>query len=115
MSCNCNRNRSAAGCGCNRAQHIRVNQTSATMVNGPYCNRAGNRYCQCRCCCQRCCCCGGEEERPRVDYACLRRAMRNFENQVARCMGLCGLDESEIVYGNDTEAASCNQPYQSNR
>lgn len=32
-----------------------------------------------------------------IDYACLRRAEREFERQVARCMGLCGFDEENAA------------------
>ena len=91
MNCNCNRNRNCNCCGTwGRAQHIRVNQcASSCMNNGP--------FCYLNACCCRCRCCTREPERVTIDYACLRRAEREFERQVARCMGLCGFDEENAA------------------
>ena len=65
---NCNRN----NCRCaSRGQHIRINQcTSTSMSGGP-------------CCCQQ------------IDYGCLRRAERDFERRVARCLGVSPLAADE--------------------
>ncbi len=88
MSCNCNQNRRCNRCasfGC--AQHIHVNQNTS-------CNHMGNGPCCCRhACCCRCCSYEPQPNKPVIDYACLRRAEREFERKVARCMGLCGFDE----------------------
>ena len=72
---NCNRN----NCGCaSRGQHIRINQcTSTSMSGGPCC---------CQCC--RRCCCNHDSSCQQIDYGCLRRAERDFERRVARCLGV---------------------------
>lgn len=97
MSCNCNQNRRCNGCasfGC--AQHIRVNQnTACSMGNGPCC-------CRHACCC-RCCPCNHRPAKPVIDYACLRRAEREFERRVARCMGICGWNEENGLEEEITE------------
>lgn len=92
MSCNCNQNRRCSGCfGSGRTQHIRVGQNvSTTMSNGPYC-------CRHACCC-RCQCSQRPDPSPLpINYACLRRAERDFERRVARCMGMCGFNESNAL------------------
>lgn len=68
---NCNRN----NCGCaSRGQHIRINQcTSTSMSGGPCCRR---------------CCCNHDSSCQQIDYGCLRRAERDFERRVARCLGV---------------------------
>lgn len=79
---NCNRN----NCGCaSRGQHIRINQcTHTSMSQGPCCCRPQ----QCCQCCRRCCCHSEMPCQPSIDYGCLRRAERDFERRVARCLGV---------------------------
>ena len=78
---NCNRN----NCGCaSRGQHIRINQcTTTSMSGGPCCCRPQ----QCCQCCRRCCC-NHDSSCQQIDYGCLRRAERDFERRVARCLGV---------------------------
>ena len=78
---NCNRN----NCGCaSRGQHIRINQcTSTSMSGGPCCCRPQQ-------CCQwsRRWCCNHDSWCQQSDCGCLRRAERDFERRVARCLGV---------------------------
>ncbi len=98
MNCNCNQNRRCNSCSSfGRAQHIRVGQNAANMMgNGPCC-------CRHSCCC-RCCQCNRCPNQPTIDYACLRRATRDFERRVARCMGLCGFNENSIFDDEESVA-----------
>ena len=111
MSCNCNQNRRWNGCNCGmfgRAQHIRVNQCASTVMgNGPCCCR--HAYCC------KCCQCQPQPSQPTIDYACLRRAEKEFERKVANCMGLCGYEDETCSEENDSSnpyvafANKCNE------